>query len=118
MICCYMGCSKMKDEFKFAMMSEFEIKDLNVMQYFLAIEVHQSEVEILICQTRYAEDMLNKFDMADCKPVPTPIAHGFVLCRDDGVEMVDEKSLEKYCWKLDVSNPHKARYFLFSFTCF
>ena len=90
MICCYMGCSKMKDEFKFAMMSEFEIKDLNVMQYFLAIEVHQSEVEILICQTRYAKDMLNKFDMADCKPGPTPIDHGVVLCRDDGVEMDDE----------------------------
>ena len=39
--------SKMKDEFKFAMMSEFEMKDLNVRQYFLAIEVDQSEDEFL-----------------------------------------------------------------------
>ena len=34
--------------------------------------------------------MLKKFDMTNCKQVPTPIAHGVVLCRDDSVEMDDE----------------------------
>lgn len=34
--------------------------------------------------------MLKKFDMVDCKPLSTSIAHGLVLCRDDGVDIVDE----------------------------
>jgi hypothetical protein len=87
----YMGSSsKMKDEFKIAMMNEFEMKDLGLMQYFLGMEVYQNEDEIFICQTKYAKDMLKKFDMVDCKPASTPTAHGIVLCRDDGVEIVDE----------------------------
>lgn len=33
------------------------------MKYFLGMEVYQSKDEIFICQTKYAQDMLNKFDM-------------------------------------------------------
>ena len=81
--------SKMKNEFKFAM-SEFEMKYLNLMQYFLGMEVHQSEDKICICHTKYAKDTLKKFDMADWKWDSTPISHGFVLCRDGSAEMADE----------------------------
>jgi hypothetical protein len=35
--------SKMKDELKIAMMNEFEMKDLSLMQYFLGMEVYQNE---------------------------------------------------------------------------
>jgi hypothetical protein len=34
--------------------------------------------------------MLKKFDMVDCKPTSTPTSHGIVLCRDDGVDIVNE----------------------------
>ena len=81
--------SKMKNEFKFAM-SEFEMKYLNLMQYFLGMEVHQGEVEIFICRTKYAKDMLKMFDMVECKPTPTPIVHGVVLCRDNGAKVANE----------------------------
>lgn len=50
--------SKMKYEFKISMMNEFEIKHFGLMQYFLGMEVHQSETEIFICQTKYAKNML------------------------------------------------------------
>lgn len=33
--------------------------------------------------------MLNKFDMLDCHPSPTPSVHGEVLCRDDGSILLD-----------------------------
>jgi len=82
----------MNDKFKAAMMNEFEMKDLGIMKYFLGMEVYQSKDEIFICHTKYAQDMLNKFDMLDCHPSPTPSAHGEVLCRDDGVDLVDEKT--------------------------
>ena len=84
--------SKMNDKFKAAMMNEFEMKDLGIMKYFLGMEVYQSKDEIFICQTKYAQDMLNKFHMLDCHPSPTPSAHGEVLCRDDGADLVDEKT--------------------------
>jgi hypothetical protein len=82
--------SKMKDEFKIAMMNEFEMKYLGLMQYFMGMEVYKNEDEIFICKTKYAKDMLKKFDMVECKLASTPTAHGIVLCRDDGVEIVDE----------------------------
>eukprot|EP00253_Pinus_taeda_P017386 PITA_17386 len=89
----YMGSSfKMNDKFKAAMMNEFEMKDLGIMKYFLGMEAYQSNNEIFICETKYAQDMLNKFDMLDCHPSPTPSAHGEVLCRDDGANLVDEKT--------------------------
>eukprot|EP00253_Pinus_taeda_P018690 PITA_18690 len=84
--------SKMNDKFKVAMMNEFEMKDLGIMKYFLGIEVYQGKDEIFICHKKYAHDMLNKFDMLDCNPSPTPSAHGEVLCRDDGADLADEKT--------------------------
>eukprot|EP00253_Pinus_taeda_P015435 PITA_15435 len=86
------ACFKMNDKFKAAMMNEFEMKDLGIMKYFLGMEVYQSKDDIFIFQTKYAQDMLNKFDMLDCHPSPTPSAHGEVLCRDDGANLVDEKT--------------------------
>ena len=60
------------------MMNEFDMKDLGTMIYFLGMEVYQGNNEIFICETKYAHDMLNKFDILDCNPSPTPIAHGVV----------------------------------------
>jgi hypothetical protein len=83
--------SEMKDEFKISMMNEFEMKDLGLcMQYFLGMEVFQSEDEILICQTKSAKYVLKKFDMVDCKPTATPIAYGIMQYRDDGAKIVNE----------------------------
>lgn len=92
--------SKMNDKFKAAMMNEFEMKDLGIMKYFLGMEVYQSKDEIFICHTKYAQDMLNKFDMIDCHPSPTPSAHGEVLCRDDGADLVDEKTYRSIVGRL------------------
>ena len=40
----YMGSfSKMKDEFKFSMMNEFEMNDLSLMKYFLGTKVYQGQ---------------------------------------------------------------------------
>jgi hypothetical protein len=100
----YMGSSsKMKDEFKIAMMNKFEMKDLGLMQYFLGMEVYQNEDEIFIFQTKYAKDMLKKFDMVDSKPTLTPSSHGIVLCTNDGAEIVDEATYRSIVGSLTVS---------------
>ena len=90
----YMGIiSKMKGEFKFSMMNDFEMKYLSLVQYFIEMEVYQSEDEFFIVQTKYAKDMLKKVDKVNCKPTSTPIAHGVVLCRDYGARIVDPGQL-------------------------
>lgn len=33
--------------------------------------------------------------MVDCKPISTLITHGVVLCRDDGVEIIDEATYKR-----------------------
>jgi len=69
----------MNYDFKTSMMQEFEIKDVGLMHYFLGMEVYQKNEEIFIFQTKYAQYMLKKYGMGDCKSVTKLIAYGELL---------------------------------------
>eukprot|EP00253_Pinus_taeda_P019741 PITA_19741 len=51
--------------------SEFEIKDLRLMHYFLGLEVWQNPREIFLSRGKYVVKILKILDMVDCKPVTT-----------------------------------------------
>lgn len=69
----YMGsCESIIEEFKSCMMEKFEMSNLGLLHYFLGLEVNQSEDGIFISQKKYAVDLLRKFNMLHCKPMPTP----------------------------------------------
>ena len=51
----------MVEDFKKAMLKEFEMTDLGLMKYFLGFQVRQSIGEIFICQEKYIEDLLKIF---------------------------------------------------------
>lgn len=53
--------------------TEFELKDLGHLKYFLGIEVSRSKAGITMCQRKYILDLLTETGMLDCKPVETPI---------------------------------------------
>ena len=53
--------------------SEFEMKDLGLMHYFLGLEVWQKAGEIFLSQGKYVVNILESFGMMDCKPVTTPM---------------------------------------------
>nr|GEU33351.1 hypothetical protein [Tanacetum cinerariifolium] len=55
----------MIDELKMSMMREFEMTTIELMSYYLSIEVKQTEEGLFICQERYAKEILNKFNMHD-----------------------------------------------------
>ena len=80
---------RMFEEFKKAMAREFEMTDMGLMSYYLGIEVKQNKNGIFISQEGYAKEVLKRFNMANCKPISTPVECGVKLSRLDGGEKVD-----------------------------
>jgi hypothetical protein len=67
------------------MQSMFDIKDMGVASFFLAMKITRREAGgYSLEQPRYVHDMLNRFHMADCNPVSTPLPVGLNLSRYDG----------------------------------
>jgi hypothetical protein len=77
------------DDFKDAMKIDFEMTNLGLMSYFLGIEVDQSDDGIFICQTNYANEVLKRYRMLNCKPTAKPMATGIKLCKYDEGSYVD-----------------------------
>jgi hypothetical protein len=69
--------------------TEFEMKDLSMMHYFLGLEVWQKPDEILLNQGKYAIEILKRFGMMDCKSMPTPKVTNLKLLSDTSSETVD-----------------------------
>ncbi|XP_057830103.2 uncharacterized mitochondrial protein AtMg00810-like [Cryptomeria japonica] len=53
--------------------SEFDMKDLGFLHYFLGLEVWQEENYIILNQGKYTIDILNRFGMMDIKPMSAPM---------------------------------------------
>ena len=64
--------------------SEFEMKDLGGLKYFLGIKVARSRDGIYLFQWKYVLDLLSETGMLACKPVETPIVqnHHLVIYQD------------------------------------
>lgn len=64
--------------------TEFELKDLGDLKYFLGIEVARSKTGITMCQRKYVLDLLAETGMLECQPIDTPIEvnHGLTLLSD------------------------------------
>ena len=54
--------------------TEFEIKDLGSLKYFLRIEVSRSKSRIFLSQRKYILDLLKETGMSACKLVTTLLA--------------------------------------------
>ncbi|XP_043710334.1 uncharacterized mitochondrial protein AtMg00810-like [Telopea speciosissima] len=54
--------------------SEFSIKDLGRLNFFLGFEATYQPDEVILSQTRYITNLLQRAGMVDCKPVLTPMA--------------------------------------------
>jgi hypothetical protein len=56
---------------------------MGLLHCFLGLEVSQSTLGIKMAQTKYALDLLDKFQMTECKVVDSPFLSGVRL--EDGV---------------------------------
>ena len=58
--------------------ADMKVKDLGVAQYLLEIELRRMQLgmkggDILLVQEKYVMEILNQFDMLECKPASTPL---------------------------------------------
>ena len=71
------------------MESEFEMTNFGLMKYFMGIEVQQSESGIFITQSKYANEALKRFNMANCKASPIVVITRLKLSKYDDGSNVD-----------------------------
>ena len=50
----------------------FDVKDLGPFAYFLGLQIEYTSSGLFVHQSKYALDLLTKFNMLDCKPCLTP----------------------------------------------
>jgi hypothetical protein len=62
--------------------TEFEMKNLRLMHYFLGLEVWQKPSEIFLSQSRYAIDVLHIFGMLYFKSMNTPMIYNLKKLHD------------------------------------
>ena len=79
---------KMVDDFKKAMMEEFEMIDIRLMAYYLGIKVKQQENGIFISQEGYAKEILKKFKMDNYKSISTSMECEIKLSKHEEGESV------------------------------
>ena len=79
------------DECKRELATEFEMKDLGLLHYFLGLEVQQKTGEIFLSQVKYVCAILKKFGMMDYKPMATPMVTNLKKLHDavTGSDIVD-----------------------------
>ena len=80
--------------------SEFEMKQLGDLKYFLGIEVARSNNGIFLSQRKYILDLLTETCMLGCKPTKTPIEqnHKLFLCLD--ATSIDKARYQRLVGKL------------------
>ncbi|XP_057975432.1 peroxidase 9 [Malania oleifera] len=69
--------------------SDFPIKDLGSLHYFLGVECHHTFAGLMLCQWKYILDLLNKTNMMNCKPVISPMSFSTKLSAFDSTPVPD-----------------------------
>ena len=77
----FANCIKELEELKEHLKERFDMKDLSDAHYCLGIQIlrDRSKKQVRINQSKYIEDILNRFKMQDCNPILTPMDPGAKL---------------------------------------
>ncbi|GJW09279.1 ribonuclease H-like domain-containing protein [Tanacetum coccineum] len=70
------------EKFKVFLKSNFMIKDLGKLKYFLGIEVVDTDKGICLNQRRYVLNLLSEYGMLACKPTKTPLMSKIVISNE------------------------------------
>jgi isopentenyldiphosphate isomerase len=71
--------------------SEFQMSMMGELNFFLGIQVKQTKQGTFVHQVKYTKDLMTKFNMAELKPVSTPMSSAASLGPDEDNEVVDQR---------------------------
>eukprot|EP00253_Pinus_taeda_P032559 PITA_32559 len=83
------GAERLIEHCKRDLATEFEMKDIGLMHYFLGLEVWQEEGHFFLGQGKYIVDILSRFHMEDCRPMSTPMITNWKKLHASDSELVD-----------------------------
>ena len=63
--------------------SEFKLRDLGDVHYFLGIEVRSTGMGLMLRQHKYILEILTRAGMTSCKPVDTPVSPSKLIIQSD-----------------------------------
>jgi hypothetical protein len=75
--------------FREMMKSEFQMSMMGELTFFLDIQVKQMKHGTFVHQAKYTKDLMKKFNMAELKPVSTPMSSAASLGSDEDSETMD-----------------------------
>jgi hypothetical protein len=73
------------------MEKEFQMSMMEELTFFLGILVKQMKQGTFVHQAKYTKDLMKKFNMAELKPVSTPMSTATVLDPDENGDDVDRR---------------------------
>jgi hypothetical protein len=73
------------------MESEFQMSMMGELTFFLGIQVKQTKQGTFVHQDKYMKDLMKKFNMAELKPVSTPMSSAASLGPDEDGEAMDQR---------------------------
>jgi hypothetical protein len=68
---------------------EFSMSDLGDIHHFLGINVHRTRAGLFLSQQQYALEILERANMLNCNPIPTPIDTKSKISAHDGSRVSD-----------------------------
>eukprot|EP00253_Pinus_taeda_P011531 PITA_11531 len=74
---------------KTALHDRFLMMDMGPLHFFLCLEISQDAIGIKLSQAKYAQDLLKKIRMTNCKPSPNPFMSGVRLEDGGDTPLVD-----------------------------
>jgi hypothetical protein len=69
--------------------TEFPLKDLGSLGFFLGIQATRTTSGLHLCQTKYISDSLHRVNMMGAKPSKSPCSSGAKLSKFDGTPLLD-----------------------------
>jgi hypothetical protein len=70
---------------------EFQMSMMGELTFFLGIQVKRTKQGTFVHQARYTKDLMKKFNMAELKPMSTPMSTAMGLDPDENGEDVDQR---------------------------
>ena len=82
--------AKLCEDFVEAMQGEFEMSMMGELSFFLGLQVKKTKGGIFVCQSKYFNNILKKFEMEACKAATTPMSTNCYLGADEAGPEVDQ----------------------------